>query len=87
VLTVLVGEEHVVGDVGDEVVRVVADDPALEDAAGDVAATFRYLGRWRLRSLATIENGKVKVVVVIVVVLVILFLLVVFILVIKGVRL
>jgi hypothetical protein len=83
VLAVLVGEEHVVGDVGDEVVRVIADDLALEDAAGDVADTCRRLGRRRLRSLATAENGKVEVFDV--VILVVLFLLVVFVLIVGGV--
>jgi hypothetical protein len=84
VLAILVGEEHVVGDVGS---KVVSDDPALEDAAGDIAATCWRLWRRRLRSLATVKNGKVEVVDVIVLVLVVLFLLVVFVLIAGGVRL
>jgi hypothetical protein len=66
VLAVVSGEEDVVGNVANEVLRVVADDSAVVDVAGNVAATCRRRRRWRLRVrqlAAVVEDGEVEVVV------------------------
>jgi hypothetical protein len=65
-LAVVSGEEDVVGNVADEVLRVVADDSALVDVAGNIAAPCRCQRRWRLRVrrlAAIVEDGEVEVVV------------------------
>jgi hypothetical protein len=49
VLDVVSGEEDVVGNVADKVLRVVVDDNAVVDMARDVAAPCRRRRRWRLR--------------------------------------
>jgi hypothetical protein len=65
VLVVVSGEEDIVGNVADKVLRVVADDNAVVDVAGDVAAPYRRRRRWGLRVrrlAAVVEDGEVKVV-------------------------
>jgi hypothetical protein len=66
VLAVVSGEEDVVGNVADKVLRVIAEDNAIVDVAGDVAAPCRRRRGWRLRvrQLAVVvEDGEIEVVV------------------------
>jgi hypothetical protein len=66
VLAVVSGEEDVVDNVVDKVLRVVTDDNAIVDVARDVATPCRRRRRWRLqvrRLAAIVEGGEIEVVV------------------------
>jgi hypothetical protein len=68
VLAVISGEEDVVGNVADKVLRVVVDENAVVDVAGDVAAPCRRRRGWRLRVrrlAVVVEDGEIEVVVLI----------------------
>jgi hypothetical protein len=70
VLAVVSGEEDVVGNVAEEVLRVVADDSVVVDMARNIAAPCRRRRRWRLRVrrlAAVVKDGEVKVVVLVLV--------------------
>jgi hypothetical protein len=70
VLAVVSSEEDIVGNVADKVFRVVADNNAVVDMAGDVAAPCWRRRRWRMRvrRLAVIvEEGEIEVVVLVLV--------------------